>query len=587
MPNETDFPDAERQRYKLIATALSDIYSGVLFVTEAGRIEFANQAFCDRFGLKDAPADLLGLASRDMIEKIKDSYLHPDAAVARIREIIAAGQPVRDEEIAMRGGRTVLRDFIPLKADGKSYGRLWTHLDITERKQAEETLRQTSQRLLLASRAGGVGIWDYDVVNNKLIWDDQMYSLYGITPEKFGGAYEAWRGGLHPEDVRRGDDEIQMALRGEKKFDTEFRVLWPDGTIRHIRALAIVQRDASGRPLRMIGTNWDTTERNRAEEELRKAHAELRQGYRDLFDSITIGLCRTTPGPEGTFINANPAMVKMFEADDLAQLMALHPSKIYADESQRKIVSDSLMRKGFIDAIVEMRTLKGRQIWCRMTSIKRSTPEGEVYFNNTIEDVTEHKKADTELESYRQHLEDVVSERTQALEESKASLERSLADWNKTFDSISDLVFLQDRDFNITRANKAFADMMKMKPEEIVGRKCYELLHKRDSPWPACPFERTKKDGLPHVEEVDDPAIGLPLLVTTSPILDDQGQCIGSVHIAKDISEMKKTHAELDERIRDLERFYKVAIDRETKMIALKKELKELKERTGPQDPAK
>ena len=66
-----------------------------------------------------------------------------------------------------------------------------------------------------------------------------------------------------------------MALRGEKEFDTEFRVVWPDGTIHNIRALAIVQRNASGQPLRMIGTNWDITIHKQAEAELRQANVEL------------------------------------------------------------------------------------------------------------------------------------------------------------------------------------------------------------------------------------------------------------------------------------------------------------------------
>ncbi len=147
--------------------------------------------------------------------------------------------------------------------------------DITERKQAEESLRQITDRLSLATRAGGVGIWDYDVANNRLVWDEQMFRLYGITPEQFGGAYEAWQARLHPEDRQRSNEEIQRALRGDKDFNTEFRVVWPDGTTRSIRALAIVRREPSGRPSQMIGTNWDITEHRLAEEELRESKQRL------------------------------------------------------------------------------------------------------------------------------------------------------------------------------------------------------------------------------------------------------------------------------------------------------------------------
>jgi PAS domain S-box-containing protein len=113
--------------------------------------------------------------------------------------------------------------------------------DITERKQSEELLRQVTDRLTLTVRAGGVGIWDYDVVNNKLVWDEQMHRLYGITPDQFSGVHEAWQSGVHPKDRLRVEEETQLALRGEKDFDTEFRVLWPDGTTHNIRGIGLVQ----------------------------------------------------------------------------------------------------------------------------------------------------------------------------------------------------------------------------------------------------------------------------------------------------------------------------------------------------------
>jgi PAS domain S-box-containing protein len=128
---------------------LSSMYSGLLLMTDEGRVEFVNQAFCDYYGLKDAPADLVGMASPDFLEKIKYAYLHPDQAAARIREIIKRGQPVKAEEFAMQGGLTALRDFVPLNVNGKSYGRLWIHVDITERKHMEEELRKSRDELEL------------------------------------------------------------------------------------------------------------------------------------------------------------------------------------------------------------------------------------------------------------------------------------------------------------------------------------------------------------------------------------------------------------------------------------------------------
>ncbi len=146
--------------------------------------------------------------------------------------------------------------------------------DITDLKKAEEEVIQVSTRLALATRAGGVGVWDYDIVNNVLVWDEQMFVLYGLEVNNYTGIYETWRSGLHPDDIERSDSEIRMAIEGEKEFDTEFRVVWPDGSIHNIKALATVQRDDSGNSLHIIGTNWDITDQKKTEAILLKATLE-------------------------------------------------------------------------------------------------------------------------------------------------------------------------------------------------------------------------------------------------------------------------------------------------------------------------
>ena len=141
-------------------------------------------------------------------------------------------------------------------------------LDVSDRKQAEIQLQDLTNRLELAARSANLGIWEWDVVNDRLIWDDRMYELYGLNPEDFGEAYSAWETGVHPDDQSASRLAIQHALKGEKDFNTEFRVLWPNGTVRHIEAHAMVQRDEAGRPLRMIGVNLDISDRKQAEEQL-------------------------------------------------------------------------------------------------------------------------------------------------------------------------------------------------------------------------------------------------------------------------------------------------------------------------------
>ncbi len=120
-------------------------------------------------------------------------------------------------------------------------------------------------------------------------------------------------------------------------------------------------------------------------------------------------------------------------------------------------------------------------------------------------------------------------------------------EWQRTFDSISDIVFIQDTNFIITRANKAMFTTLKKKANKVIGRKCYEVLHNRDKPCPNCALKKAVLDKKKHIIEVEDPNIGIPLSIIVSPLFDKEGEFIGSVHIARDISEGKKIDEIKDE----------------------------------------
>ncbi len=145
--------------------------------------------------------------------------------------------------------------------------------DITEHKRAQAEIYEIKQRLELATSSAHIGVWDLDLLENQLIWDTRMYELYGLDPAGFGGAYEAWQQGVHPDDLPAAHIKVQAAIAGERDFHTEFRVVWPDGQVRHIEAHAIVLRDDTGKPRRMIGVNWDITERKTFEAALRASEA--------------------------------------------------------------------------------------------------------------------------------------------------------------------------------------------------------------------------------------------------------------------------------------------------------------------------
>ncbi len=138
-----------------------------------------------------------------------------------------------------------------------------------------DKIGELSQRLSLATDSAKIGVWDYHVKENKLLWDNSMYALYGVSPDLFNGAYEAWQQGLHPDDRERGDREITQALNGVHAFDTEFRVVWPTGEVRYLKASATVLRNAEGEAVRMIGVNYDITERKLDEIALKERTEQL------------------------------------------------------------------------------------------------------------------------------------------------------------------------------------------------------------------------------------------------------------------------------------------------------------------------
>ncbi len=119
-------------------------------------------------------------------------------------------------------------------------------------------------------------------------------------------------------------------------------------------------------------------------------------------------------------------------------------------------------------------------------------------------------------------------------------IKQAAQEWRTTFDSIPDLVAMVDKDFKLVRVNKAFADAVKMKPQELVGRTCYQVLHGKDEPIPECPHKKVLETKKPATVELYEPHLGAYLEVSVSPIFNDRGEVVSSVHIVKNITERKQ-----------------------------------------------
>ena len=141
---------------------------------------------------------------------------------------------------------------------------------------SKELLSQLSTKVLLATKVGGIGIWEYLFTENKFIADDIMLLQFGLLPESFTNSYEELMQYVHPEDRDKVISTFQQSFINYADLDIEYRIIWKDGTVHYIKAFAVVQRNEVDKPTRLIGTNQDITERKSAEsqKEFEKANNE-------------------------------------------------------------------------------------------------------------------------------------------------------------------------------------------------------------------------------------------------------------------------------------------------------------------------
>jgi PAS domain S-box-containing protein len=139
------------------------------------------------------------------------------------------------------------------------------------------------------------------------------------------------------------------------------------------------------------------------------------------------------------------------------------------------------------------------------------------------------------------HISRDITKRKQQEREEKAKSDETDA----IIDGIGDLLFVMDKNRVITKVNKVTCDAFKKSPEELLGKHCFEIVHGTDQPWPECPATKTFETKQTVTEEINDPNLGIPLLVTTSPILDENGEVAQIIHVAKDISKIKMAEMEM------------------------------------------
>jgi PAS domain S-box-containing protein len=235
--------------------------------------ELLRTHFPEGIGVVDASLQQQGQWEGELLHTRKDG----SQIVVESRQVL-----VRDDQQQPLAILEVNRDISAHKAE---LARLLqeARAEEAERQRAEldarlarESSVNSQYRLMLAQRVGHIGTFEWHIPSNHILWTPELEALYGLPPGGFEGKYENWAQRVHPEDLNLAEENLQNAVAGGPAYNIEFRVVWPDHTIRWVLAKGdIVQYDGDGHPIRMIGVNIDITERKLAEEEKVRINREL------------------------------------------------------------------------------------------------------------------------------------------------------------------------------------------------------------------------------------------------------------------------------------------------------------------------
>ena len=161
-------------------------------------------------------------------------------------------------------------------SDGRPDRLLAISRDVTDRRQAEATLRETVERYSLVTRATNDAIWDWDLTRNHVRWNEALYTAYGYNPHEIEPSGEWWIAQIHPDDLQEVENHIRAVIAGNgEEWGHEYRFRCASGHYATVLDRGYMVRDAAGQPVRMIGAMLDITSRKRTEQELEVVHHEL------------------------------------------------------------------------------------------------------------------------------------------------------------------------------------------------------------------------------------------------------------------------------------------------------------------------
>lgn len=291
---------------------------------------------------------------------------------------------------------------------GKMARRVGVLVDITDHRLLDQALQESRERLAVAAKANRIGIWDWNLVTQSLEWDDTVFDLYGRSRTDFAGVYEAWKASVHPDDLAGTEEALNRSIASESTFDQDFRIILPNGTVRHLHARAVVFRNQEGQAVRLLGTNFDVTDRKEAQQKLESLTAL----HNTIFQAAPIGIS-AYEATTGRCIMANGELAKILGAEPV-QILAQNFKRIPSWKASGLLSAAEATLATREPRIVECQVLTtfGKRLWIQAT-FAAFLDQGENHLLMLLKDITERKSAE-------QARTEAIRELEQALVEVKA-----------------------------------------------------------------------------------------------------------------------------------------------------------------------
>jgi PAS domain S-box-containing protein len=338
---------------------------------------------------------ILGRTREEMLgmPSAVEIWADPDERAEMARRLKAEGKVEGFEFRLLRKSGEVRCCLTSLNLDREQGILEGSLVDITERKQADEELRESQQRLSLALSSSSMGVWRWDIPADRRTFDDQVCRLLGLDPARFSGRAAEFFGVLHPDDRPMLRAALARTLEQDAPYELEYRAVWPDASVHHIAARGRLQRDAAGRPLRVEGIIWDVTERTKAQAAQHESDARFRSLVEGAPDAIFVQKA-------GRFTYLNSTMLRLFGAQSQEELLGRDFMSRVAPEYHEAVRQRIALqrRTGKPASLMEMEYLRldDSRVWVEVTAIAVA-PSCETEHVVFVRDITERKKSEVAL----------------------------------------------------------------------------------------------------------------------------------------------------------------------------------------------